>query len=330
MAPMQSPSLLLRQLQVATGPGGDYVAGTGPFTHLLNFFADPEHAPGAGAPRPRFHRFFEFVRVSPPFIDSELHLNPTFASTPGHLFHIPFQRIPWYREPGRINLNTIFSRDVFRGLLNLPDYSDGGGWNWFVDSRRGYGTAGSGQVVANSDYPTYFANPFRSFSGYELAPPTQNGAQTDTTRRNVLGCEINSTILRERGIGSGQPLFEFVSAGPTTDTNRNPFFRYSQLQRLSQLATTRSNVYAVWLTLGYFEVDAVLPPNPAVYPDGYRLGPELGIDTGDVQRHRAFYLIDPSIPVAFERGQDHNVRDTILLKRFIERRVGGTAIGLPF
>jgi hypothetical protein len=55
-----------------------------------------------------------------------------------------------------------------------------------------------------------------------------------------------------------------------------------------------------------------------IYPDKYELGQELGSDTGEIVRHRGFYLIDRSIPVGFQRGQDLNVEKSILLKRFIE------------
>ncbi len=48
------------------------------------------------------------------------------------------------------------------------------------------------------------------------------------------------------------------------------------------------------------------------------LGQEVGIDTGTVKRHRAFYIIDRTIPVAFEPGQNHNVDKCVLLRRFIE------------
>jgi hypothetical protein len=112
---------------------------------------------------------------------------------------------------------------------------------------------------------------------------------------------------------------------------RNPYFSYQLMNRLGNLVTTRSNVYAVWITVGYFEVE----PHPAridpvtsqewtpaqyhrVYPDGYALGQELGIETGEVKRHRAFYMFDRSIPVGFQRGQDLNVEKAILLRRFIE------------
>ncbi|MCH7729409.1 MAG: hypothetical protein IH991_23475, partial [Planctomycetes bacterium] len=102
---------------------------------------------------------------------------------------------------------------------------------------------------------------------------------------------------------------------------RNPYFRYQGLSRLSNLLTTHSNVFAVWMTVGYFEVDTrvqvqVLPSTRI--RDGYQLGSELGSETGEVNRHRAFYLIDRSIPVAFEPGVNHNVDRAILIKRFIE------------
>lgn len=150
--------------------------------------------------------------------------------------------------------------------------------------------------------------------------------------------EINATLLREDTNSAEHPLFEYrgttnPAAPPTLlpvdDPTRNPYFRYEGIQRLGNLVTTRSNVYAVWITVGYFEVSpaAQLPGYPwtltpaqiqAVYPDGYTLGRELGTDTGEIERHRAFYIFDRTIPVGFQRGQDLNAEKAILLNRFIE------------
>jgi len=115
------------------------------------------------------------------------------------------------------------------------------------------------------------------------------------------------------------PLFYTKPSGQQHDnTNRNSELRYKGLQRLENLVTTHSNVYAVWITLGYFEVE----PSPwgvnPTHPDGYALGKEVGLDTGEVQRHRAFYVIDRSIPVAFEPGENHNVDRAIVVRRLIE------------
>ena len=74
------------------------------------------------------------------------------------------------------------------------------------------------------------------------------------------------------------------------DETRNPYFAYKAMRRLDNLVTTRSNVYAVWITVGYFEVSPAPSNDPrrsVKYPDGWVLGQELGSDTGDMQRHRA-------------------------------------------
>ena len=91
------------------------------------------------------------------------------------------------------------------------------------------------------------------------------------------------------------------------DVRRNSHFRYQDLTKIQNNVTTKSNVYATWITVGYFEVDS-----------RNRLGQELGADRGDTERHRAFYVIDRSIPTAFEVGQNHNVDRAVILKRYIE------------
>ncbi len=89
--------------------------------------------------------------------------------------------------------------------------------------------------------------------------------------------------------------------------------------RLDNLLTTQSNVYAVWITMGYFEVSPWNNGTPDVaHPDGWQLGAELGSDSGDIHRHRAFYIFDRSIPVGYEPGRNHNLDDATLVKRYIE------------
>jgi hypothetical protein len=45
---------------------------------------------------------------------------------------------------------------------------------------------------------------------------------------------------------------------------------------------------------------------------------EVGTDTGQVKRHRAFFIIDRSAPVGFKPGERLNTDECILLRRFIE------------
>lgn len=153
------------------------------------------------------------------------------------------------------------------------------------------------------------------------------------------------------------PLFSEARANSFSDTDRNPYMMYQPMSRLANLVTDHSNVYAVWITVGYFEVekapdwydsdtatrvavrgrfggadggdsDRTQPTLPAnvgplalynrVYPDGYMLGKELGSDTGDIKRPRGFYIIDRTEPVGFRPGEDLNVEKMIRLRRRIQ------------
>ncbi len=198
-----------------------------------------------------------------------------------------------------MNLNTIFSQEVFNGLLNGLTAPS---WTSFQTSRQGYYASNP------NNCPTMFAQPFRSIGGANLAPL----ASLQPTR------EVDATLMRSNPLAMGtQPLFNFTGGGSYNDPSRNPFFYYQAIQRLGNLVTTRSNVYAVWITVGYFEVTPWGAVDTA-HPDGYQLGQELGSDTGEIERHRAFYIFDRTIPVGFQRGQDMNVEKAILVKRFIE------------
>ena len=55
-----------------------------------------------------------------------------------------------------------------------------------------------------------------------------------------------------------------------------------------------------------------------VYPEGYMLGQEVGSDTGNTKRQRAFYIIDRTEPVGFKPGEDLNVERMIRVRRRIE------------
>jgi hypothetical protein len=282
----------------------------------LNFF----HAAG-GSGAAQFHRVLEYVQVPSRFVGAETWLNPTnfSAATGPQFFRPPFNYVSNYRDPGKVNINTITSQAVWDAVLNGhagPTFAQ------LTDSRRGY-AAGANWWDRNNNYPTAFANPFRSGGCGDLVPVMTVGGNADALRKSR---PANVSLLRASGTdpdASSAPLFGSAFTAATDDyrnTDRNPSFRYQGLQRLSNLVTTRSNVYAVWITVGYFEAELNLGTGSvdAAHPDGYRLGRELGSDTGEVKRHRAFYMIDRSIPVGFSRGKDYNVGNTILLSRFIE------------
>jgi len=313
----------------------DWPWENGHYSFLANYFHSVMDGNAGGSRAAQLHRLLDFVQVPSRFVGTELQMNPAAAVMGMHNFYPPFHHIPTYREPGRINLNTLASPAVWAGLMNDLSFNgtgfqegvfgNTGFFQRFLVSRRGYGPP-AGQwdatlLAIDDQYPSRFSNPFRTSAGAALRPPivpAPQGLDPNTGR------EINATLLREDPLQSERPLFAFdavvggAQIAPYNDPNRNPYFRYQQYQRLGNLVTTRSNVYAVWITIGYFEVTPWPGGVDPAHPDGFQLGQELGYDSGEVRRHRAFYIFDRSIPVAFERGKNYNAHKAIVLRRYIE------------
>ncbi len=132
----------------------------------------------------------------------------------------------------------------------------------FASYRRGYGNVGDGPTRLNANSPTLFANPFRSSSTGDMVPIQQmvrNGLDGTLLRSSELPNSLTQVLTP-----NNDPVFTAeVNAVSNAanyrhrDTDRNPYFRYSPISRLSSMTTTRSNVFAVWITIGFFEVEEI-------------------------------------------------------------------------
>lgn len=274
----------------------------GQYPYLVNFFYSDTDALNA-------HRVFDYVHVPSRFVGTEMVLNPdyfgkttNFTPQPNLVsFGLlpPFNRISSYRDPGRVNINTITSSTVWEAITG----GRGPSFATLQQSRKGPLDLATPSLTS--------ANPFRPSGSNSHVPVTSMKQARD----------IDVTMLRS-DLNGTQPLMESGGFGSLATDPRNSFFRGELLHRLGNMVTTRSNVYAIWITVGYFEVEPNIESGLVVYdafhPDGLRVAQELGLDTGQVRRHRAFYIIDRTIPVAFEPGENHNVDKCVLLRRFIE------------
>lgn len=106
-----------------------------------------------------------------------------------------------------------------------------------------------------------------------------------------------------------------------TDTRQHPYFRSEILQKVMNLSTVRTHQFAVWVTVGFFEV--AKPGNPQLAfsnpLEAYdQLGPELGVANGRNIRYRSFFLIDRTRAGGFNPSNPGDFRECVTYRRRIE------------
>jgi hypothetical protein len=211
------------------------------------------------------------------------------------------------RIPGRVNINALWDANVFRALCDAaaanqftaaevdavyaeliasrsPDTS-GGRPNPGTNSRP---FRGLGHGYADNDSDPLGSAPPGSPAGRGLAhtllrPALSAGsvpaATSDSTQRRLF-----------------EPSAAFDGA---THPGGQPLRRLELLSKISNHLTTRSNVFVVWATVGFFEVvDETTSP--------VRLGAEVDWPSLGQVRHRMFAIVDRSQlqvwPTRDERG----------------------------
>ncbi len=185
------------------------------------------------------------------------------------------------REPGKININTA-NESAWEGLK-------GHAQDWIgydeLQTKRG---SNRGDEATDVNFQT----PFRSPQTANLVP-----VETDAEKwrgSSTLDEEVFPRNSEGKGIG---------------DLDLNPYTAVEKTMQMRDLVTTRSNVFAVWITIGFFEVD----------PTNGELGQEKGLTDGTVKRQRAFYLIDRTTPVGFRRGNSRLGHENVIVTRtFLE------------
>jgi hypothetical protein len=333
--PKTSSSRLLRKFNIPSSRPASVTygaGGTGDFPHLLNFYDSVRtNISGAGTATGaanHFYRLFELTHVPSRFSGTQTVFNPqefTVNTPEAYLYYPPFNKISKFRDPGRVNINSLAEQFQANGI---PSAYDGQSRTWdavrgttggtstyasLVRSIAGYnrpGLTSGGRLPFNDNIPTFFANPIRP-PGYAKMVPNDRQRFGGSPNPMVVENDIDTTMMRRNGTIQSpgtRPLFENRVGGGATDANRNAIFRNRNYTRLGNMTTTQSNVFAVWITVAFFEVDPITG----------QLGQEMGTDTGDVTRHRAFYMVDRSIPVGFEAGKNHNVDKAITVRRILE------------
>jgi hypothetical protein len=116
---------------------------------------------------------------------------------------------------------------------------------------------------------------------------------------------IPQSIFRTTTAGTGGLMFDVPNPAPMP--GMDPQLGYPEYQAKEMLAkmfnnfTTRSNVFAVWLTVGFFEVTEETDSSGApIIP--VRLGAEIGKAENRHVRYRMFAIVDRTQMTAFDSG----------------------------
>jgi len=167
---------------------------------------------------------------------------------------------------GKINLNTLTEEEIFQALCD----AQAGGLFTPVEVQQIFKdllaarnpSVAAGATVPQLLQPIDDGKPFKTFGASQLA---------DTwSRKNPL----------THPTAPDQPVF-----GLPTQTH--PYQRAALMQKIYNNITNTSNVFGVWLTVGYFEVvDETVRPA--------RLGAEIGRSENRHIRHRFFSIVDRS------------------------------------
>jgi hypothetical protein len=171
------------------------------------------------------------------------------------------------RVPGKININTIWDSDVLMALCDpqhpnaFTDTQIAHIFNELINQRSKKGVPGKDDM------------PFRSVA---------TGFYPAAGELQFPRGSINNTVLRAGTRDPGRRLLQ-VSVNP-----QHPYLEYQLLTKIFNNLTVRSNVFAVWVTVGFFEVtdDSSRP---------VKLGAEIGRSENRHIRHRMFAIVDRSL-----------------------------------
>jgi hypothetical protein len=272
---------------------------------------------------------WHFLHVPSPFA-GVYRTSPTGAANAAALTALgldvlPVNQLSDFREPGRININTIGDKRTWRGLFGeVADRNDVPTPptaaellpQWTQDFFVGTSGTSTNQPVGSL---LSFMQTMPSLGKSSRPSPARTGGYLDSflnEDRNNNGSldpaeDANGNGVLDAGEdtnGNGKldPAEDvngngIIDTNDYRNTNRHAYFRYQTMSRLMNNTTVRSNVFGIWVTIGYFD---------AAGAGGNEITPTI--------RNRAFYIFDRSIPVGYELGKNHNVLDAVLLRRIIQ------------
>jgi hypothetical protein len=186
------------------------------------------------------------------------------------------------RVAGKLNINTVFDQEIFSALGD-PNAANSfnGSFSTFYPILRTKIHQGTTLSDPSAVPPTIgsWPNPqadqvLQGMGAAMITPGSPDILQ-------VTNPGIYRTLFRPAS-DPGAAFSNLILEPAITPANSHPYTRFELLNKIFNNTTTRSNVFAVWLTVGFFECDA----------NGNNLGQEIGKSEGKSVRHRMFAIVD--------------------------------------
>lgn len=189
------------------------------------------------------------------------------------------------RQIGKVNINNIWDKEIFNALCD-------------ANTNNNFTQAEGDKVFTNflnsrspspNNEPALGDKPLWGFGVGKAA----GGDDWTSTERGLCNSlfRLNTTPLAPN---TGVGVFDLPNKDNSTPPVeiRNAFQEKELLSKIYNNITTKSNVFGVWITTGYFEVtdDTTNPPT---------LGAEIGKIAGRNIRHRMFAIVDRTNMSAF-------------------------------
>jgi hypothetical protein len=221
-----------------------------------------------------------------------------FLRTANRAAGVPFQG----RVPGLVNINTMSDLQVFQALCDAQNgnsFADATDvqpmFNKVMAARTTAWSTWSNNWQAPNGPPTAFpySSPFDPVNDKPFLPlstgHSSGGSGNPSDVQYPNGISIENTLLRSdptdpNPVPQRRRLFDLNN----TATQNSPYLQKELFNKIFNNLTTRSNVFAVWVTVGFFEVidDTTRP---------VKLGAEIGRAEGRNIRHRMFAIVDRSV-----------------------------------
>ena len=230
------------------------------------------------------------------------------------------QYFGWPRTHGQVNLNMIRDPQVFAALVDDDTLINDPRFMGYIDPRYGNQIANSSMHATDEASRMWWveflkSRESRAALGFAVDPvtnlyvpgtasarPFRSFDSVTVNATNTTDSPLENTVLRslplDNGVSpnpnEGRRLLEVGLNGsehfgqPATEVQNAPLHpssRYQVLSKLMNNTTTRSNSFAVYVTVQYYEAAEVATDSGVT---AYRIGGELT----DTPVNRAFFVID--------------------------------------